>query len=47
MRPVVIDTDTGVDDAIAMLIVLRQGSAVNPVSVCICVCVSRERCTSL
>ena len=32
-RPVVIDTDTGVDDAIAMLIVLHELSAVQPVAV--------------
>ena len=39
MRPVVIDTDTGVDDAIAMLIALRPSSAVQPVSMCVeCVC---------
>jgi hypothetical protein len=32
-RPVVIDTDTGVDDAIAMLIALRASAAVQPVAV--------------
>ena len=32
-RPVVVDTDTGVDDAIAMLIVLRAGAQVEPVAV--------------
>lgn len=32
-RPVVIDTDTGVDDAVAMLIALRPSAAVQPVAV--------------
>ena len=32
-RPVVVDTDTGVDDAIAMLILLRAGAQVEPVAV--------------
>ena len=33
MRPVAIDTDAGVDDAIAMLISLRRDAAVQPVAV--------------
>jgi len=38
-RPVVIDTDTGVDDAIAMLIALRPCAPVQPVAVRVCMCV--------